>query len=238
VKVGSIVSSSGLVGRGFEAGERDKLPLKVLLHSRTVVEKQSFVTTGVLTSVEGDLFEIELNEFSLFDLGETVKLTIYSPVGIQTIQSIIFAKYDGAIAVIQPPVLQQKFMEKREHPRVDAEGTVRVLGLIEASGGFRELAEPVEAQIRDISVSGVSFLATDASVFQRDRKLRAILEIGFEIACDIEIVRREQGTGGWICGAKMTLPDADALRPIRAYVLRQQVEKNTRLRKAMRNQQE
>ncbi|WP_182302404.1 hypothetical protein [Cohnella cholangitidis] len=75
--------------------DKDLLPLNVLLHCRTVVEGKNFVTTGVMTHVEGELFEVELPEFDQFELGETVKLTVYSPAGIQSMPSIVFAKYEA-----------------------------------------------------------------------------------------------------------------------------------------------
>ena len=58
---------------------RESVSLGVFLHCRTVVEKQTqtYVTTGVITGVEGELFEIEVGDFQQFQLGEPVKLTIY-----------------------------------------------------------------------------------------------------------------------------------------------------------------
>ena len=107
--------------------ERELLPLNVLLHCRTVVEGKNFVTTGVMTHMEGELFEVELHEFEQFELGETVKLTIYSPVGIQSMPSIVFAKYEGAIALLQPPDVQKRFKERREHPRVEITENARIV---------------------------------------------------------------------------------------------------------------
>lgn len=101
---------------------------KALVHSRTIVEKQDYVTTGISTYVEGDLLGIDLNEYKRFELGDSVQLTFYSPVGIHRLQSTIIGKDEGSIAVIFPPRAFQ-FVEKRESPRVEvtAVGKLRYL---------------------------------------------------------------------------------------------------------------
>ncbi|GFN33062.1 PilZ domain-containing protein [Paenibacillus xylaniclasticus] len=107
--------------------ERELISPKALVHSRTVVEKQGYVTTGISTYVEGELLGIDLDEYKRFELGDSVQLTFYSPVGIHQLQSTIIGKDEGSIAVIFPPKAFQ-FTEKRESPRVqvEAEGRIRL----------------------------------------------------------------------------------------------------------------
>ncbi len=213
--------------------ERDLLPLNVLLHCRTVVEGKNFVTTGVMTHVEGELFEVELPEFEQFELGETVKLTVYSPAGIQTIPSIVFAKYEGAIALLQPPELQKRFKERREHPRVEIEGSALIVGVLSDSGEEREIKDAVSLNIHDISVAGISFSGPDAPHFATRSRLRATIEIGITFECELEIVRRERQEDRMHCGAKMHILEPEMLRPLRALILRQQVQKNADVRRSL-----
>ncbi|TJY38502.1 PilZ domain-containing protein [Cohnella pontilimi] len=217
---------SGLSGTVYS----DTLPLNVLLHCRTVVEKQNFVSTGVMTHVEGELFEVELPEFHVFDLGETVKLTVYSPAGIQTFPSTVFAKYQGAIALIQPPQIQKRFEEKREHPRVNVEGSVHIDLWLDDEGQERTLDDPLEIQVRDISVSGIAFQAPVHPELLRTSRMKAKVEIGIGFDCELEIVRRNRSDDQMVCGAKMTVLDPEMLRPLRALILRQQVERNVQIR--------
>jgi uncharacterized protein (DUF3820 family) len=210
--------------------DRDLLPLNILLHCRTVVEKQNFVSTGVMTHVEGELFEVELPEFDVFDLGESVKLTIYSPAGMQSFPSTVFAKYEGAIALILPPQLLKRFEEKREFPRVEVSGSVHIVHLLDGQGQERALENPVEVSLRNISISGIGFEAPDVPEFNKTVKLKANVEIGFGFSCELEIVRREQQELNILCGAKMKLLEPEMLRPLRAFILRQQVKRNVRLR--------
>jgi hypothetical protein len=163
--------------------ENDLLPLNMLLHCRTVVEGKTTLTTGLMTNVEGELFEVEIHEFEQFELGETVKLTIYSPMGIQTMYSVVFAKYEGAIALLQPPELNKRFTGQ-----------------------------------------DVPYLYTKS-------RLKAKVEIGIDFSCELEIVRRERHEDVLYCGAKMQVLEPEMLRPLRALILRQQVEKHAEIRR-------
>jgi hypothetical protein len=216
--------------------EKELLPLNVLLHCRTVVEGQNFVTTGVMTNVEGELFEVEIHEFDQFELGETVKMTIYSPVGIQTIPSVVFAKYEGAIALLQPPDLLRRFKERREHPRVEVTGNAQILYLLGESGEEHELEEPMEVTITDVSISGLGFSLTAVTHFPLKMRLKAKVQIGLDFSCELEIIRRDREDDMLICGAKMQVLEPEMLRPLRALILRQQVEKHAKTRKESINQ--
>ncbi|MBB6731950.1 PilZ domain-containing protein [Cohnella zeiphila] len=216
-----------MTGKGSTGQDKELLSLKVLLHCRTVVEKTNFVSTGVMTQVEGELFEVELGEFELFELGEKVKLTVYSPAGIQTFHSIVFAKYEGAIAVIQPPVVGQRFQEKREFYRVEADGVARVMRVVRDSGEVKLLAAPLEAMLSDISLGGVGLVTADAyPELEAAKRLGAVIDLGFTFACDLEMVRRERRDQLFVYGLKMKVLDPEMLRPLRAFLLRRQVEKH------------
>lgn len=219
------------LNKDYRDGGTDLLPLGILLHCRTVVESQNFVTTGLMTHVEGELFEVELSEFDAFELGEKVKLTVYTPAGIQSFPSNVFAKYEGAIALIQPPELHKRFHEKREHPRVEVEGSLRIADIVDPHGRITAFEEPLQVPLKNISVSGLGFEAPDLPELTRAAKLKASVEIGFEFRCELEIVRREKQEDNVMCGAIMTVLEPDMLRPLRALILRQQVARNVVSRK-------
>jgi len=220
---------------------RAPLALGVLLNCKSVVEKvnQNYVSTGIITGVEGELFEVELSDFERFQLGDAIKVTIYSPAGIQTFQSVVFAKYHGAIAIFQPPALAMKFGDKREHVRVDTDGTalVTVAQPAVAAGG-RHPADPVEVRIKDISVAGLGFFAPNLPFFIEGARFNATIKIDFEFACDLVIVRREWQSENWLCGARLMLEDQEALRQLRAFILRQQVDRYIKRRERLVKEQE
>jgi len=205
--------------------------VKTLLHCRTVIANSHFVATGIMTQVEGELFEVELHEFSRFELGESVKLTVYSPAGIQTFQSIVFAKYEGAVAIIQPPFILKKFHEKREFFRVEASGRAEILRVLGENDEVKLLPEPLEAQLYDINIAGVGLRIPEHPELAKATRLGAVLDLGFPLACDLEVVRKERVEEDlFLYGMRMKLLDTEMLRPLRAFVLRQQVEKQIRLR--------
>ncbi|MCD9026001.1 PilZ domain-containing protein [Cohnella silvisoli] len=211
--------------------ENELLPLNALLHCRTVVEGKNFVTTGVMTNLEGELFEVEIHEYDQFELGETVKLTIYSPIGIQSMPSVVFAKYEGAIALLQPPDVVKRFKERREHPRVEITGKAQIVHVFNENGEefVPENAKPFI--VHDISISGISFSGQDAPHLLPNSRLKAMVEIGFGFSCELEIVRRERHEDVLHCGAKMRVLEPEMLRPLRALILRQQVEKHAQTRR-------
>lgn len=219
--------------RGLAFSSGDLLPLNILLHCRTVVESQNFVTTGLMTHVEGELFEVELSEFESFQLGERVKLTVYSPAGIQSFHSTVFAKYEGAIALIQPPEVHKRFEEKRGHPRVETSGSIQIAEGSDPLGNKLAFEEPLLVAMRNISVSGVGFEAPDLPTLIRNTKLRARVDIGIGFECELEIVRRERQENIVMIGATMTVLEPEMLRPLRALILQRQVERNVQMRKEL-----
>lgn len=211
--------------------ERDLLPLNVLLHCRTVVEKKNFVSTGVMTNVDGEMFEVELHEFSLFELGEAVKLTVYSPAGIQSIQTMVIAKYEGAIALLQPTSLNKRFKERREHPRVDTDGKVYILSRTAEDGTETPLDEPHLVRVQDISLTGLGFVGEPASFLTLKSKLKVKIDIGLEFYAELDIIRQDRTADEIVCGSKMKITDEAIMRPLRALILKLQVEKQSKARR-------
>jgi len=207
------------------------LPLNTLLNCRTVVESQNFVSTGLLSHAEGELFEIEIREFDAFELGEKVKVTVYSPAGIQTFSSMVFAKYEGVISVIQPPQLQKRFVEKRAYPRVDVKGSLTISKIVTPQGEVKTLEEPLVASLRNISVLGVGFEAEYLPELERSARVDAVADVGFTFDCELVIARREKLPDKYMYGATMHVVEPEMMRPLRALILRLQVEKNIKARK-------
>lgn len=219
-------------GNAKRVADDKELPmLNVLLHCRTVVESANILTTGVMTHVEGELFEVELHDFEKFELGESVKLTVYSPAGLQTIQSTVFAKYEGAIALIQPPNVQKRFKERREHPRVNVSGSIQVHSVQDESGEEMKFEHPLTFAVNDISLSGIGISAPDTTQIYRNMKMKASVEFDFAFNCELEVIRRERQDDKLLLGAKMQLIEQEMMRPLRAMILKHQVEKSAALRK-------
>ncbi|TVY09381.1 PilZ domain-containing protein [Paenibacillus cremeus] len=203
--------------------EKYRSPSGILMQSRTVVEKKDFVSTGVLTYAEGDILEIEIAEYKAFKLGESVKLTVYSPGGIYPFESTVVAIDHGALMVINPPQNRNLFAEKRESPRVNVSQSGKITSITKPFRIKQPLESQVELLVQNISVIGVGFKVLDMIDIPKLAKVDVSLDLGFELACSVEIVRTEPLEVGCFYGAKYIDLPADKMNPLRAFVLKHQV---------------
>jgi c-di-GMP-binding flagellar brake protein YcgR len=198
----------------------------ILMHSRTVVEKSDYVTTGVLSYAEGDILEIEMSDVKSFGLGDHVKLTIYSPGGIYMMSSTVVAKDHNALMLINPPSNRSRFAEKRQHPRVPVSETGRLTSILGADGEPLSSYEDMILTIENISVSGVGFTLAESDIeLAKETVVTLELELGSLIDCKAEIVRNESsGDGLLYLGAQFVEIEGSKINSLRAFVLKKQVE--------------
>ncbi|WP_240419781.1 PilZ domain-containing protein [Paenibacillus periandrae] len=221
-----MLSRSVTAGISYEyTDEIFKNPSTVLIHSRTVVEKNDFVSTGLLSYAEGDILEIEIPEYKVFELGDSVKLTVYSAGGIFTFQSTVVAKDEGSLIVINPPQNRQRFVEKRSNPRIEVseKGTIHKLTRQDTKEK-QTLNKAVGLTVQNISVSGLGFTVRDEFDLGHDSIVDAELDLGFSFPCVCEVIRREKIEGGYYYGAQYVQLASDKAISLRAYVLKKQVE--------------
>lgn len=205
--------------------EVKEVPLAtVLMHCRTVVEKKDFVSTGIMTFVEGDLIEVEISDFGRFNLGESVKLTVYTPAGIYNIPSTIVGKDTGSLMVINPPENQRKFLEKREFPRVEVERN-GIVASVAASSRVKPQVfnNPINLQVKNISQSGIGFVLEEGHPIVNSSLLELELDLGAIIPCSAQVVRSEQADEQMYYGAQFVRLGEDKLNSLRAFILREQI---------------
>lgn len=203
---------------------KEKSSVKVLLHSRTMVEKKDFVSTGILTHIEGDIIEIEIPEYQVFSLGDEVKLTIYSPGGIFVFQSTVVAKDNGSVIVINPPQNQKRFLEKREHPRIDISHRGRLVS-VNGTPLEAEYGGSLEFIVNNVSLTGVGFSTMVNVGVQKFDTVEVEMDFDFKMVCKAEIIRIEnQIETEYYFGAKLTEIPEDKQNSLRAFILRHQVK--------------
>lgn len=219
------MSGQGASAKPYEmTAEKYKSPGGILLHSRTVVEKDNFVSTGVLTYAEGDILEVEMTEYKAFELGDSVKLTVYSPGGIYGFTSTVVAKDHGALMIINPPQNQKRFAEKRESPRVEVSQNGAIFAFTPFGGKKQDLIEKVELDLRNISISGIGFTVRSDIKLVNEMLVDAELDLGFLLPVQAEIIRSEATEHGLYFGARYVDLRADRANSLRAFVLKKQVE--------------
>lgn len=204
----------------------EQQPISVLLHSRSVLEGEQCVATGVLSHLEGNLMNIELPEFEQFRLGEQVKVTMYSPAGMHHFITKIIARHQGTLFLVHPPHQQKKFNEKREYPRVE----VRKHGFITAYGtteGVVSVSSPIPIQIKDISIKGIGFTMSERTaermMLDVGGVLQAELHLGQKLPCSLRIVRHREQEVDRFFGAAIEEMSVAAARSLHAFVLSKQV---------------
>lgn len=226
------MTGHGASAKTYEmSNEKYKSKGGILLHSRTVVEKSNFVSTGVLTYAEGDIIEIEMTEYKAFELGDSVKLTVYSPGGIYVFTSTVVAKDHGSLMIINPPQNQKRFAEKRESPRIEVNQNGAIVAFTPIGGEKRELLEKVELDLRNISISGIGFTVRSEMSFGSEVIVDAELDLGFVLPVKAEIVRSEETEQGFYYGARYVDLPSDRANSLRAFVLKKQVETHFSLKR-------
>jgi c-di-GMP-binding flagellar brake protein YcgR len=219
-----------------EAGfkEQANMPqMSILLHCRTVVEKQDYVSTGILTYVEGDLIEVEIGDYWLFQLGDRIKVTIYTPSGIFLFNTTVIAKDEGSLSMINPSENRKNFAEKREHTRIDVEKS----GLIKGAGAtdnamIKPLKEPLQVVVNNISLKGMGFtLKIDDLKLSKDEELEIVVDLGFKLECTVKIMRIESKVLSVFYGAEILDIPAEQVMALRGFILRTQVELHAKRKK-------
>lgn len=196
-----------------------------LIHSRTVIEKSGFVTTGVLTYAEGDIFEVEIAEHDFFALGEQVKVTIYSPVQLIHTLTTIIAKASGAVVLLTPPDIRAKFGEKRAFPRVEIDQIAKV-GAVRLNGKALTPA-PDFVTMMNISEGGIGMKLDSAPAIPLHAEIDLAIDLDFKLFCSVQIVRvqEDEETDSATYGSRFVRINSKAQQSLRAFILIKQLEK-------------
>jgi c-di-GMP-binding flagellar brake protein YcgR len=210
-------------------GSKDGYDAEVLINCRAVLAKDDFVSTGILTYAQGDIMEIELPEYDVYQLGDKAKMTLYTKSGLFVLQTTVVAKEPSSLIVINPPENRKKFSEKREFPRVNVTNKGKIFSFRNANQKEQhELENPIEISINNISVNGIGFTIQDNSmidgIIQKKCLIRADLDLGFEMPCMLEIIRKEKLDGSYYFGASFESVPAEQSNTLRGFILRNQIE--------------
>lgn len=210
----------------LSSAPKNQTPISVLTDCRTVIEKKDYVSTGILSFIEGDLIELEIGDYKAFFLGDSLKVTIYSPAGIHSFLSSIIAIDEGAVLIVNPPEIQKKFVDRREYTRVEVDGKGEILALHSSlNGGPVLFPEPLGIHVRNISLGGIGFYLDDE---KQDVKANAVVRMEVDIngilPCVGQVVRKDRVEDGFLFGVRYTEVDPRRVNFLRAYILRAQVE--------------
>jgi c-di-GMP-binding flagellar brake protein YcgR len=202
----------------------------VSIGNRLSVERKDFISTGIVTFVEGDIIEIELSQAKYYNPGDEVKLTVYSANGFLVLASSVIAKDADVIMVLNPPE-NQRLVQRRQHPRIDyhGSGTLESIGWTEDS--VQKLEDPLAFQIQNLSLGGVGILMPNADSVCFGMFATARFNLAGGIQCNIEISRKQDSESGAYIGAKFLGLAPEQLNSLRGFILRTQIDSRIRQRK-------
>ncbi len=201
-----------------------------IVERTVVVEKKSFMSTGTVAYVEGDIIEIELPQATYYRPGDPVKLVIYSSTGMITLQSSVLAVEQGVLVTLNPPEYQKQ-LQKRGHPRLE----IATAGAIETMREAHQsnpivFPEPVPFRVENISLGGVGFVIEQPIVLRERTVLDVELEISGLLKGCLSIQHSKKAENGTYYGAMfVNLPDSSKIS-LRGYILRKQIERRSRTR--------
>lgn len=206
-------------------GSKEGNDPNTLMNSETVVEKIDFVSTGILTYVQGDIIEIEIPQFDVFQLGDKVKLSVYSKTGMFVFETTVVAKDFGSLIVINPPENRKRFTENREFPRVSLESGGMLHGLHDMTRNKKQSFDaPIHFSLQNISMSGLGIMFSYDLGITSQSHLEVELDLGFLLTCKAQIIRKERQTSGIYYGAEYIEVPKEKTNALRAFILKNQVE--------------
>ncbi|QGG57647.1 hypothetical protein NYE40_19010 [Paenibacillus sp. FSL W8-1187] len=97
----------------------------------------------------------------------------------------------------------------------------------------REKAARAEIVVSNISLEGVGFRAAGGMELECHGTVGAVLDLGFELSCTLEILWRQDAAGVLSYGARMSGFTAEGARQLRAFVLHEQMKQYYQVRRGL-----
>ncbi|WP_309122090.1 PilZ domain-containing protein [Paenibacillus sp.] len=202
----------------------------ITIGSRVSVEKDAYISTGVVSYIEGDILEIEMPQSKMYKPGDPVKLTVYSSNGFLILPSSVLAKDTGILMVLNPPE-NQLLSTRRQFPRIEVSDSGRMRSLRWSNGGENKLDASTAIDIRNVSLGGIGF-TLDVDPGTRAMMVADVeLDINGGVPCKIEISRKQTTEdGSTYIGARFLEIEPEHLNALRGYILRTQIKHRAKQR--------
>jgi len=206
-------------------GSKEGYDISVMMDCKAVVEKKGYVATGTLTYAAGEIIEIEFPQFDVFALGEAVRVMVYSRGGIHVFETTVIAKSQDALIIINPPENRKRFMDKRQHPRIETRSSGTLLSMFEtARKTERKFDYPIPFKLENISMAGAGLLMDIELPLQPQTELSIEVDLGFQFHCRMEIVHKKRVDNVLQLGTKLLHMSNDHASKLRAFILKSQIE--------------
>lgn len=201
-----------------------------LIGCKATIERTYAVQTGVISFLEGELFEVELAHYKYFDPGNTVSVVIYSPEGIIRFDTSVLAKGMDCIILLTPPFIQNSLLKKRQFPRLKVQESGLIYSITDPALNSKglESCEPIE--ITNLSQGGLGFV-TVLDIPERVR-LDVELQIDSSFLCAVEIIHFRMTDEGREYGGRFLDLSPQQSNTLRAFMLRRRIEQRFEAKKS------
>ncbi|MCM3129688.1 hypothetical protein ACFQ3J_07090 [Paenibacillus provencensis] len=164
----------------------DKISEFVLLESMVMIRAQDHTFGGRITYIDGDVFEIALNENKNISLGESVGITIYAE-GLITFDTYPIGFYRKHVLCILPPPVQRRFFQRRKEVLLPVQHltcTIERINKTDEAGSLNEETDSL-CEVKNLSMSEILFAA--GSVLGLQRNERISLHLGEDLQLEAVI---------------------------------------------------
>jgi c-di-GMP-binding flagellar brake protein YcgR len=205
-------------------GQKISISDSSLVGSHAVIEGKNYIAMGKVSFIEGEIFEVEFPQYKNFYPGDAVKIIIYSSGSRLRFETAVIAQDTGTIIMLTPHKMLEKFLQRREHPRISVDIPGLIYSVTDVSLNQTDnLPDPCKIAIDNISLNGIGF---SAEGLEFKEKTIIFTELKFEhpILCPIQIIHKKQIDQGMHFGGKFIDLKQVQLNSIRALILKHQIE--------------
>lgn len=196
-----------------------------MVGGKIVVESENQVQTGVISFLEGDLIEVKIDQPKHFNLGDPIRASIYNNTGINNFQSTVIAKVPDGLILVNPPEHQKKQLFKRQFTRVDCEVNAYIRSIIMASINRKAmLSNPTPILIKNVSMGGIGFQIPKGLDLQENSAVEVEMNMPFIAVLTVDIMHKHVNEEGAFYGGQFRDFPADKISPLKAFILKKQVE--------------
>lgn len=192
----------------------------LIIGCNAMLESKESSSSGKLVFIEGDIIEMNVGNSRSYELGDSVKLVVYSPDGLLNMQTSVVARDKESVYLITPEKILQLYLKRRKQPRVNIELPALIVELYHQHKKI-ELEESMEAVLSNIAMGGIG-LNTPAKLMQ-NQVVTLSWEMEESITCQAKIVHQRSSANGSYYGAEFINYPKAKINLLRAFILRQQI---------------
>jgi c-di-GMP-binding flagellar brake protein YcgR len=193
-----------------------------LVGRNATVETDHVHSTGPISYIEGDIFEVELSKYDMYHPGDTAKIVIYAPGGILQFYTTIIGRDHGAIMLFIPFQIQQLLIRQRKYSRVEVDCEAAIDSITHPLHQEQTFDPPMNTAIKNVSLGGIGFHVNTPIDLKSLVHVELKLDTTYRFA--LEIIHCNELNGEFYSGGKFKHFPPEKLNSFHAFILKKQIE--------------